>query len=132
MALYCCIALSTAAGKTLQQSWDEALKQSLQVVDQAAGQVLGQVADGVAASGVVDSSVPPALQNQTIDAINQHAPVFKTDMGCFIRPQVCAPTPPRQVPESIFAAVPAAVGLLHVHMTTRATWWLQRPSLSVD
>ena len=112
VALYCCIALSTAAGRTLQQSWDEALKQSLQVVDQAAGQVLGQVADGVAASGVVDSSVPPALQNQTIDAINQHAPVFKTDMGYFIRPQVSAHIPPRQVPKTILAAVPATVALL--------------------
>ena len=104
VALCCCIALSTAAGRSLQQSWDQALKQSLQVVDQAAGQVLGQVADGVA-SGVVDSSVPPALQNQTIDAISKHAPVFKTNMGYFIRPQVSAHTPPRQLPKTSLAAV---------------------------
>ena len=132
VALYCCIALSTAAGRTLQQSWDEALKQSLQVVDQAAGQVFGQVADGVAASGVVDHSVPPALQNKTIDGINRYAPVFKTDTGYFIRPQVCAPTPPRQLPETLLAAVPATIAPLHVYMTPRATSWLQRPCLSVD
>ena len=42
------IALSTAAGRSLQQSWDQALKQGLQVVEQAARQVFGQVADGVA------------------------------------------------------------------------------------
>ena len=115
VALYCCIAFSTAAGRSLQQSWDQALKQSLQVVDQAAGQVFGQVADGVAASGVVDSGVPPALQNQTIDAINKHAPVFKTDMGYFIRPQVCARTPPRQPPNATLAVLPALLHCARLH-----------------
>ena len=44
------------------------------------------------ASGVVDIGVPPALQHRTTNANNTHALVFKTDMGYFIRPQVCAHT----------------------------------------
>ena len=69
MALCCCIALSAAAGRSLQQSWDQALKQSLQAIDQAAGHVFSQVAMTAAASSVVDKSVP--LQNKAIDDINE-------------------------------------------------------------
>ena len=103
MALCCCIALSAAAGRSLQQSWDQALKQSLQAIDQAAWHVFSQVAMTAAASSVVDKSVP--LQNKTIDDINEYAPVFKTDMGYFIRPQVCADNSSRQLPNWLLCLI---------------------------
>lgn len=86
LALCCCAAL--AAGRTLQmENLQKAWQSSLQTVDQAAGDVFTQVSDAVQASGVTADSIPPALADKTLDYINKNAPLWKSDMGYFIRPQ---------------------------------------------
>lgn len=87
LALLCSAALSSAA-RTLQALDQQSWQSGLQTVDQAAGDIFAQVSDAVQASGVTASSVPPALANRTLDYINKHAPLWKSDMGYFIRPQV--------------------------------------------
>lgn len=88
LALCCCLGLAAAAGRSLQMT-EQDWKSSLQTVDQAAGQVLGQITDAVAASGVIATAVPSSMRNKTIEGINAHAPVWKSDLGYFIRPQAC-------------------------------------------
>lgn len=90
LALICCLGLSAAAGRSLLLS-DQELQAQIQGLDQAAGTVFSQVSDAVATSGVVpptSNSYSSDLQQKTIDAINKHAPLWKSDTGYFIRPQV--------------------------------------------
>ena len=91
LALLCSTAL--AAGRTLQALDQQSWQSGLQTVNQAAGDIFSQVSDAVQASGVTQSSVSPALANRTLDYINSHAPLWKSDLGYFIRPQVLSAVP---------------------------------------
>ena len=89
-ALCCwCIALclvAAASGRGLLIS-DQQAQKALDTVTSAAGDIFGQAFQALASSGVADS-LTPWQRNHTIDAINQRAPEWKTDLGYFIRPQV--------------------------------------------
>ncbi len=94
LALCCCLGLSAGAGRSLLLT-DQEAQAHLQGLDQAAGSIFSQVSDAVASSGVVptaSNSYSDDLQQKTIASINQHAPLWKSDVGYFIRPQV-TPTP---------------------------------------
>lgn len=90
LALSCCLGLQ-AAGRTLLLT-DQQAQAQLQGLDQVAGTVFSQLSDAVTSSGVLtppsSSSYSKDLQDKTIDYINHHAPLWKSDMGYFIRPQV--------------------------------------------
>ena len=91
LALCCSSTIHLAeAGRSLLIS-DEQAQAAVKSLDQAAGNVLSQLSTAVASTDSSNSS-SNNLQDKTLNAINAHAPFFKTDLGYFIRPQVLLPT----------------------------------------